>query len=153
MSSRRPFRLRTLAGVVLVAGAGLVPVDASAFCRFRGGSTTGSLAFGALTPGSGATATANLVLRVNCSPPADFGLIGVSSMTSANGTGPGNYRMGNGAGSFITYGMSVTFALDPLTGTKGDGLATLAGTAAPASYDAAPVGNYADTLTVVIGPP
>ena len=74
-------------------------------------------------------------------------------MTSANGTGPGNYRMSNGAGRFISYGMSVTFAPDPLTGAKGDGLATLAGTAAPASYDAAPVGTYLDTLTVVIGPP
>jgi hypothetical protein len=153
VSCRHHLRRWAFAGAVFVMCVGLLPAPALGFCRFQGGATTGTLAFGALTPGSGITGTANLVLRVRCAPASDLGLIAVSSLTSANGTGPGNYRMSNGGGSFITYGMSITFAPDPVTGAKGDGTANLTGTVAPASYDAAPVGSFSDTLTVVIGPP
>jgi len=156
MSGRDTRRTQSSTASV-VAGAAfaclMITLAASAYanCRFQSGSTTGAMGFGTVVPGSGATATAQTVLNIRCSPSGDFPLLSVS-FTSANG-GAGTYQLARiGGGAFISYGLGYSAVPNSSTPAQIDARLTITGTIAPAAYNNALAGSYLDTLTILVGP-
>jgi hypothetical protein len=141
----------TASAAAAAALACLMVTSAYANCRFQSGSTTGAMGFGTLVPGSGATATAQTVLHIRCSPSGDFPLLTVS-FTSANG-GAGTYQLARmGGGALIAYGLGYSAVPDSSTPARIDARLTITGTIAPAAYNNALSGAYLDTLTILVGP-
>ena len=141
----------TASAAAAAALACLMVTSTYANCRFQSGSTTGAMGFGTLVPGSGATATAQTVLNIRCSPSGDFPLLTVS-FTSANG-GAGTYQLARmGGGALIAYGLGYSAVPDSSTPARIDARLTIIGTIAPAAYNNALAGSYLDTLTILVGP-
>jgi hypothetical protein len=141
----------TASAAAAAALACLMVTSAYANCRFQSGSTTGAMGFGTLVPGSGATATAQTLLNIRCSPSGDFAQLTVS-LTSANG-GAGTYQLGRiGGGALISYGLGYSAVPNSSTPAQIDARLTITGTIAPAAYNNALAGSYLDTLTILVGP-
>ncbi len=110
-------------------------------CTFNAGQPA-TANFGAINPSLATTMTFSVTLRYSCSGGATASF----TITGANDTGPGAYRLRNLAQP--TQYMNYT-----VTTTSGPGRRiTLNGQLVAANYQNAYVGNYADTLSVLILP-
>jgi hypothetical protein len=132
------FALRFALVALVLAAA---PAALAQTCSFNPGQPT-TASFGTINPAGATPATFSITLNYKCtgSTAATF------TITGANDTGPGAYRLRNLA--VPTQYMAYTIAVTNLPGTK----ITLDGTLVAASYQNAYVGNYSDTLTIVVLP-
>jgi hypothetical protein len=110
-------------------------------CNFRANQPT-TASFGAINPSLATTMTFSVVLRYSCTGGATASF----TITGAHDTGPGAYRLQNQTQTTQFMPYSVTTV--NLPGNR----ITLNGQLVAANYRNAYVGNYADTLTVVVLP-
>ncbi len=110
-------------------------------CTFNSGQPN-SASFGAIDPTLAATMTFSVTVNYKCTGGANA----MFTITGAHDTGPGAYRLQNQtqATQYMAYTVNTTI----IPGTK----ITLTGQLVAANYQNAYVGNYADTLNVVISP-
>jgi hypothetical protein len=136
----RRFRLAVLAALaVWVVSA--APDALAQTCSFNTGQPT-TTSFGAIDPAGSTPVTFTITINYKCTG----GATAVLTVTGANDTGPGAYRLKNLAAP--TQFMPYTIATTNLPGTK----ITLDGTIVAANYRNAWVSNYSDTLTVLVLP-
>ena len=98
--------------------------------------------FGAVDPSLSTTYTWSLTINYKCTSAATA----FFTITGANDTGPGAYQLRNV--SQPTQYMAYTITAVDVPGTK----ITLTGQLVAANYQAAYVGNYTDTLSVLLLP-
>jgi hypothetical protein len=110
-------------------------------CTFNP-SQPNTASFGAIDPSLATTMTFSITVNYKCTGGATASF----TITGANDTGPGAYRLQNQ--TLGTQYMSYTVSMVNIPGTK----ITLNGQLVAANYQNAYVGNYADTLSVVMLP-
>lgn len=110
-------------------------------CIFNAGQPN-TASFGVIDPSLATTMTFSITINYKCSGAATA----FFTLTGANDTGPGAYRLQNQAQP--TQYMAYTVTLVNTPGTK----ITLIGQLVAANYQNAYVGNYADTLSLLIVP-
>ncbi len=110
-------------------------------CSFNSGQPN-TASFGVIDPTLITTKTFSVTLNYKCTGSA----IAAFTITGANDTGPGAYRLRNLAQPTQYMAYDVSTAIVP--GTK----ITLNGQLVAANYQNAYVGNYSDTLSVLVLP-
>jgi hypothetical protein len=110
-------------------------------CIFNAGQPN-TASFGVIDPSLATTMTFNITINYKCTG----GATAFFTITGANDTGPGAYRLQNQ--TLGTQYMPYTVSTVNIPGTK----ITLIGQLVAANYQNAYVGNYADTLSVLISP-
>lgn len=143
------------AGAALAAGTATLPVNAALLsksnCKFRG-STTVALAFGNIDPSSNTSALASASLTIRCTGSPATATFSLSHDSGLHAATPGSKRMKHATlNEFLPYTLSLT----PSSGTvaKGVDLAiAVGGSVAPAAFQNAAAGNYADTVVVTLTP-
>jgi spore coat protein U-like protein len=130
--------LRAALFAIVLGAAGTA---AAQTCTFNANQPT-TAGFGAINPAGVTPATFTITVNYKCTGNATA----TFTITGANDSGPGAYRLRN-TGNPTQY-MAYTIATTNVPGTK----ITLDGTIVAASYQNAYVGNYADTLTVLVLP-
>ena len=142
---------RATAGVTARAGARCIALIAFALCMAApaaaqtcnfSASQPNTASFGAIDPSLVVTKTFSVTLNFKCTGSANA----TFTITGANDTGPGAYRLQNQ--TLGTQYMAYTVSIVNAPGTK----ITLNGQLIAANYQNAYVGNYADTLNVLISP-
>jgi len=112
----------------------------------------GTLAFGAIDPSGSTNATASTTLTIDCKGSAATAAYGIATNGGLYSTGPGLPRMRHTVATtqFLAYTLNT-----PLSGTTPKNTptpVTIVGTITPAAYQGAQVGNYADTIVLVLVP-
>ena len=120
-------------------------------CKFRSpGSAT--LAFGNINPSSSANATASATLTIRCGGASRTVFYALSHNSGLHETGVNLNRMKRGLlNEYLPY----TLTLTPSSGTVARNVnrtITLTGTVAPASFQNAAMGAYADTVVITLTP-
>jgi spore coat protein U-like protein len=132
-----------------------VPVSATVLskskCKFRGGKSK-VLAFGAIDPASATPATASTGLVIRCNGSAKIASYALTLDDGLHGTGPGAPRMKHASlNVYLPYSVS----LSPASGSvakKVNVAITVNGSVAPADFQDAMIGDYADTLVITLSP-
>jgi hypothetical protein len=127
--------------VAAVALGAMASADAAPTCDFRVAQPT-TANFGAIDPRLATTATFTVTLQIKCTG----GGGAVFSITGANDTGPGAYRLKHNtvAGEYMAYSVTTVIVADTSIQLNGQLLAT--------TYQNAYFGPYSDTLTVLVTP-
>jgi len=137
LTARRTARcIATLAFALCIAAPAVAQT-----CIFNLGQPN-TASFGVIDPSLATTMTFSVTLNYKCTSSATASF----TITGANDTGPGAYRLQNQTQATQYMAYSITTANVP--GTK----ITLNGQLVAASYRDAYVGNYVDTLNVVVLP-
>jgi hypothetical protein len=135
------FAWTVLLRAALVLLAGWITPLAAQTCTFNANQpNTG--AFGTVNPSLNTTYTFSLIVNYKCTGGANA----TFTITGANDTGPGAYRMRNTAQP--TQYMAYTISTVDTPGTK----ITINGQLVAAQYQSAWVGGYSDTLSVLVLP-
>jgi hypothetical protein len=140
-SRRIAFACRTVLQVLVVFVLSWAATLAAQTCTFNAGQPNAG-SFGTVNPSLGTTYTFSLTVNFKCTANADA----LFTITGANDTGPGAYRLRNLANptEYMAYSVSTTI----VPGTRINFLGQLV----PANYRDAYVGSYSDTLSVLILP-
>ena len=118
-------------------------------CKFPNGALT--LPFGAIDPSGTSNASASATTTFSCAgsaPNATFLITQDGGLFNASGN---RLQHATVAGAFLRYSLNLT----PTSGTVAKNTTqtvTISGTIAPADYQQAIAGNYADTVTLTITP-
>jgi spore coat protein U-like protein len=146
-----------LPGIAAAAGSHVLGISAivvsAGNCRFNNAGPS-ALAFGAIDPSSGANSTASVNIDYKCSGGGAAPTI-TWAVTSDDGlykTAPNSPRMRHtvNAGAYLKYTLNT-----PLSGTSPKNVnqtLTVTGTVAPADFQNALAGAYADTVVLTIAP-
>lgn len=120
-------------------------------CKFQGSSTP-ALAFGNIDPASTTPATASASLTIRCGGAAPIATYALEHDSGLHDTAPNAMRMKHATlNEYLPY----TFTLTPASGSvaKNTNLTiAVAGSVAPASFQAATIGAYTDTVVVTLNP-
>lgn len=143
------------AGCVHAAGTTTLFVGATILsasnCKFNTPGPT-PLAFGSIDPASAADATTNVPVVFRCNGAAGTAVFQVTSDDGLYETGPGASRMRHAtdASAFLRYSLAL-----PISGSvpkNTDQTLTVTATIRAADFRDALVGDYADTVVLVIAP-
>ena len=118
-------------------------------CKFPNGSI--ALAFGAIDPSGSANAVASSTTTFTCAGSAATATFLINQDGGLYNASGNRLQHATVAGTFLPYTLSLT----PTTGTVPKNVTqtlTLGGMIAPADYQQAIAGNYADTVTLTISP-
>jgi spore coat protein U-like protein len=126
-------------------------VLSKSICKFN--TATSALAFGNLTPGSGVPGAGTALFNFVCNGSAANATFVITADDGLYSTGPGARRMRHATdvAQFIAYSIN----LNPVTATVPKGavqVLTVTGSIAPAAYNPAIAGAYADTVIISITP-
>ena len=147
--------LLSVAATALAADSAIVSVGATVLsknnCKFNGpGSAT--LAFSNIDPSSNANATVAATLTIRCGGASDPVSYALSHDSGLYKTGVNLNRMKHATlNEYLPYALTLT----PSSGTiakNADQTITLSTTVAPASFQNAALGAYADTVVITLTP-
>lgn len=138
-SRRAPLLAALVLALALLLGAS-APVLGQT-CTFNANQPN-TASFGVIDPLLSTTATFSVIINYKCTGSANASF----TITGANDTGPGAYRLRHLTQTTQYMAYSITTADSP--GTK----ITLNGQLVAANYQNAYAGNYADTLSVLVLP-
>lgn len=149
------FALQAAGGAALADDTAPVSVSAALLsksnCKFRG-STTAGLAFGNIDPSSNTPALAGSSLTIRCSGSPATATFALTTDSGLHAVTPGAKRMKHASlNEFLPY----TLGLSPSTGTVAKGVdlgISINGGVAPADFQNAAAGSYADTVVVTLNP-
>lgn len=139
----------------MAGGSAVVSVSAAVLskniCKFQGSSAL-TLAFGNISPASGTPATASASLAFSCGGAALSVSYALNQDSGMYKTGPNANRMKHATlAAYLPY----TFTLTPSSGTVAKNVTqnvTVSGSVAPADFQGATMGVYADTVVITLNP-
>ena len=118
-------------------------------CKFPNGAI--SLAFGVIDPSGSSSAIASTSTTFSCGGSAATATFLITQDGGLNNASGNRLQHTTVPGAFLPYSLN----LSPSTGTVPKSVTqtlTITGTIAPADYQQAIAGNYADTVTLTISP-
>lgn len=126
-------------------------VLANSNCRFTTASPS-ALDFGAIDPSSAASATASVTIGYRCNGGSAIVTWGMTANDGLHPAGPGVQRMRHATdfAQYLPYSLNL-----PASGTaprNTNQTLTLTGTVAPAAFQTAIAGSYADAVVLTIAP-